>query len=224
LRKLRENEEWRRLALVRDSAHTRLECRQGGDREIAVVGERFLTSISHGFGLKRVEFVRRVSRDRLGWPRISGISISEVRLTTPGSRSFVEAHSAGSNPIDYIADMVYKADTVARQPVAYLGEFEYLVLLAAIRLAPEAYALSILRELETQASRSVTRGALYSTLDRLEDKGLIHWSVATGGADRSNLPRRAYTVTAIGLASVRASHAAMTRMARGLGDLLKDPA
>jgi DNA-binding PadR family transcriptional regulator len=113
---------------------------------------------------------------------------------------------------------------MARQPAAYLGEFEYLVLLAAVRLAPEAYALAILRELEAQTGRSVTRSALYSTLDRLEDKGLVRWRVALGGATRSHLPRRAYTVTAVGLASIRASHAALTRMTRGLGHLLKDPA
>ena len=113
---------------------------------------------------------------------------------------------------------------MARQPAAYLGEFEYLVLLATVRLAAEAFAPAILRELEAQTGRSVTRSALYSTLDRLEDKGLVRWRVATGGAARSNLPRRAYTVTAVGLTSVRASHAAMTRMARGLTHLLKDPA
>jgi len=112
---------------------------------------------------------------------------------------------------------------MVKQPAAYLGEFEYLVLLAAVRLAPEAYAPVMLRELEAQAGRSVTRSALYSTLDRLEDKGLVRWRVATGGANRSLLPRRAYTVTAHGLASIRASHAAMTRMARGLGHLLEDP-
>ena len=102
----------------------------------------------------------------------------------------------------------------------YLGEFEYLVLLAIMRLGPEAYAPSILRELETHAGRSVTRGALYRTLDRLDHKELLRWKVNVGTAARSGLPRRAYTVTPTGLASIRASHRAMSRMARGLEDLL----
>ena len=107
--------------------------------------------------------------------------------------------------------------------VVYLGEFEYLVLLAVMRLGSAAFALSILRELEEHAGRSVTRGALYTTLDRLERKELVRWKVALGGATRSDLPRRAYTLTASGLASMRASHRAMRRMAHGIEGLLGDP-
>ena len=107
----------------------------------------------------------------------------------------------------------------AARPI-YLGEFEYLVLLAIVRLGAEAYAPSILRELEERADRSVTRGALYRTLDRLDHKELLRWRVNVGNPARNDLPRRAYTVTAAGLASIRASHRAMSRMARGLEDLL----
>ena len=107
--------------------------------------------------------------------------------------------------------------------VVYLGEFEYLVLLAIVRLGPGASALSILGEIEAHAGRSVTRGALYTTLDRLEDKALVKWRVAVGGARRGNLPRRIYARTASGLASIRASHRAMRRMANGLEGLLGDP-
>jgi DNA-binding PadR family transcriptional regulator len=102
----------------------------------------------------------------------------------------------------------------------YLGEFEYLVLLAIVRLGAGAYAPAILRELETHAGRSVTRGALYRTLDRLDHKELLRWKVDVGDAARNDLPRRVYTVTAAGLASIRASHQAMSRMTRGLEDLL----
>ena len=108
----------------------------------------------------------------------------------------------------------------AARPV-YLGEFEYLVLLAVMRLGAEAYAPSILRALEEHADRSVTRGALYRTLDRLEQKELLRWKVNVGTAARNHLPRRAYTLTATGLASIRASHRAMSQMARGLEALLR---
>jgi DNA-binding PadR family transcriptional regulator len=107
----------------------------------------------------------------------------------------------------------------AAQPV-YLGEFEYLVLLAIARLGAEAYAPSILRELEENAGRSVTRGALYRTLDRLDHKELLRWRVDVGTRARNDLPRRVYAVTAAGVASIRASHRAMSRMTRGLEHLL----
>jgi DNA-binding PadR family transcriptional regulator len=109
----------------------------------------------------------------------------------------------------------------AARPI-YLGEFEQLVLMAILRLDARAYANGVLRELEDQAGRTVTRGALYRTLDRLEHKDLIRWRVDVGNAARGELPRRAYTLTASGLASVRAAHLAMRRMARGLEDRLGD--
>jgi len=56
---------------------------------------------------------------------------------------------------------------------AYLGEFEHLLLLAVLRLGSDAYGVDIARELEARAGRSVSRGALYTSLDRLEDKGLV---------------------------------------------------
>ena len=85
----------------------------------------------------------------------------------------------------------------------YLGEFELLVLLSVLRIgqddASAASGAAIARELEEQAQRRVSRGALYTTLDRLEGKGLLRWKIAAGGPERGALPRRAYTVTARGM-------------------------
>ena len=103
-----------------------------------------------------------------------------------------------------------------------LGEFEQLVLLAVLRLDADAHGVGIGRALEAHAGRSVSRGALYTTLDRLEAKGLIRWKVVPGGEERGRLPRRLYTVTAKGLAAVRHAHRALARMSRGLESLLKD--
>src|SRR5207247_7254321 len=63
---------------------------------------------------------------------------------------------------------------------AYLGEFEHLLLLAVLRLGSEAYGLDIARELDARAGRSVSRGALYTSLDRLEDNGLPRWKPSPG--------------------------------------------
>ena len=84
-------------------------------------------------------------------------------------------------------------------PPAYLGEFEQLLLLAVLRLGAAAFAPDIARELESRAGRSVSRGHLYTSLDRLEDKGLLRWRAMPGHAARDGLPRRLYTVTAAGL-------------------------
>ena len=70
---------------------------------------------------------------------------------------------------------------------AYLGEFEHLLLLAVLRLGSDAYGLDIARELEARAGRSVSRGALYTSLDRLEDKGLLRWKPSPGSLARSGL-------------------------------------
>jgi DNA-binding PadR family transcriptional regulator len=108
-------------------------------------------------------------------------------------------------------------------PPAYLGEFEQLLLLAVLRLGSEAYGADIARELEARAGRTVSRGALYTSLDRLEDKGLLRWALASGTAVRDGLPRRAYTVTPGGIEALRASRDVLRRMWRGLEGLLKEP-
>ena len=76
--------------------------------------------------------------------------------------------------LDYFVVLVYKVVTVG--DAIYLGEFEQLVLLAVLRAAQggaTASGVAIARELEQQAGRRVSRGALYTTLDRLEGKGLL---------------------------------------------------
>jgi PadR family transcriptional regulator PadR len=103
-----------------------------------------------------------------------------------------------------------------------LGEFEHLLLLAVLRRGAEAFASDIARELDVRAGRSVSRGALYTSLDRLEDKGLVRWKVAAGTALRDGLPRRAYTVTPAGIAALRTSRGVLQRMWRGLEGVLKE--
>jgi DNA-binding PadR family transcriptional regulator len=106
-------------------------------------------------------------------------------------------------------------------PPAYLGEFEQQVLLVILRLERDAGAPEIARELETLAGRSVTRGALYTTLDRLETKGLLRWKLAPGGPEREGLPRRQYAVTSAGRAALRASRDTLRRLWKGIEHLLE---
>ena len=104
-----------------------------------------------------------------------------------------------------------------------LGELEQLILLATLRLGPDAYGASIARELEAHAGRRLSRGALYTSLERLELKGLLRWKLEAGGAERAGLPKRVYAVTPRGLAAVRAAQRVLRRMWSGLEDVLKEP-
>ena len=99
---------------------------------------------------------------------------------------------------------------------AALGEFEVLVLLAVIRLGDEALPPAIKLEIEQRARRSVQRGAVYVTLDRLEAKGLLQSHLETLDARR----RRAYRVSARGLRAVRRALHAVERMRTGLEPIL----
>jgi DNA-binding PadR family transcriptional regulator len=98
----------------------------------------------------------------------------------------------------------------------YLGEFEHLVLLAVLRLGEDAYAVPIRAEIEERAGRAVARGALYTTLDRLEQKSLLRSRLGEALAERGGRPRRYYTVTARGRACLRAAREAIDRLSAGV--------
>ena len=101
-------------------------------------------------------------------------------------------------------------------PQAPLGEFEQLVLLAVMRLAGEAYAVPIRQEIEERTSRSVARGALYVTLDRLEEKGYLKSWLADATAERGGRAKRFYEVKPAGAKALEHSWAALRSMWEGL--------
>ena len=101
-----------------------------------------------------------------------------------------------------------------------LGELEQLVLLTALRLGSEAHAIDIRRELKTGAGRSVSRGALYKTLERLETKGLLSWEVSGSVPERGGLTRRRFVVTPTGVASLRHVRETLLHLWTGLEQTL----
>jgi DNA-binding PadR family transcriptional regulator len=102
--------------------------------------------------------------------------------------------------------------------MAKVGEFELLVLLAILRQSAEPYANRVRDDLEVNADRRVTRGALYRTLDRLAKKGLIEWEVEPSAApERGGHPMRRLTVTEEGRESARQSREVLLRFFEGLG-------
>ena len=98
----------------------------------------------------------------------------------------------------------------------YLGEFEQMLLLAALHLGEEAYGAALGQELEARVGRRVSRGAIYVTLDRLEAKGLVTSSLSAPRPERGGRPRRVVTVTPEGIAQLQASREALVTLWDGL--------
>jgi DNA-binding PadR family transcriptional regulator len=106
-------------------------------------------------------------------------------------------------------------------PTAKLGEFELLVLLAILRRGDDAYANDVREDLEGNAGRSVTRGALYRTLDRLTGKGFVTWElVPSQTPERGGHPMRRLFVTDEGLEAARHSRDVLLTFLDGLGPAL----
>jgi len=102
----------------------------------------------------------------------------------------------------------------------HLGEFEQIVLLAILRLGQEAYGVPIRIEIERRTGRAVTVGALYRTLDRLEDKGYISSAFSPPTPERGGRSKRYFTVRPRGLRTLRASRQALSAMWEGLEPLV----
>jgi DNA-binding PadR family transcriptional regulator len=98
----------------------------------------------------------------------------------------------------------------------YLGELEQVVMLAVARLEGEAYGMSVRREIESRAGRSVAIGAVYSTLERLEDKGFVHSVERGSGSPTDNRARRFFELTAAGVDALHAANDLQSRMWSGL--------
>ncbi len=102
----------------------------------------------------------------------------------------------------------------------HLGEFEQMILLAILQAKSDAFALAIIRELDRRAGRRVDRGALYKTLDRMEAKGLVTWSVEDPTPERGGHRRRRFEVTGAGMDALRASRKALFQLWDGLEAVL----
>ena len=100
-----------------------------------------------------------------------------------------------------------------------LGEFEHLVLLAVYRHTDGVYGHLIGQDLETLAKRRVSRGALYATLDRLEQKGFVRWRIEETGPERGGHPRRRFLATALGQRALRNYRKAMDGLMTGVEEL-----
>lgn len=102
-----------------------------------------------------------------------------------------------------------------------LGQFEQLVLTAVIRLAANAYGVTIHDKVsELAAPRKVSLGSVYVTLDRLEDKGYISSKLSDPTPERGGRSKRCYQIKALGERVLQESVITSMRMWEELAQVL----
>jgi PadR family transcriptional regulator, regulatory protein PadR len=97
-----------------------------------------------------------------------------------------------------------------------LGEFEYLLLTAAAQLGEAAYGTAIRRVIEEATGRNCSIGALYTTLDRLETKGLVKTWMGEATPQRGGRAKRMVRVTAKGIRAASDFYETVTRVSRSV--------
>jgi PadR family transcriptional regulator, regulatory protein PadR len=102
-----------------------------------------------------------------------------------------------------------------------LGEFEQLVLMALVRLGPDAYGATIRREIEGRAHRSLSISAVYTTLERLEQKGLVRSWIGEPTPQRGGRRRKHFALLPLGARALKVAYEAFTGMAAGVERRLK---
>jgi len=108
-----------------------------------------------------------------------------------------------------------------KKTAAALGDFEQLVLMGVLRLGGDAYGAAIRQEIHARSGRDVSINAVYTTLDRLEAKGLLRSWEGEPTAQRGGRRRKFYELKPAGLAALRQAYRAFTSMADGLEQRLE---
>src|SRR3954464_15752870 len=103
-----------------------------------------------------------------------------------------------------------------KQNAPALGDFEQLVLFGVLRLDGDAYGAAIRQEIHARSGRDVSINAVYTTLDRLEQKALLKSWTGEPTAERGGRRRKFYALRAAGQAALRQAYQTFTAMADGL--------
>jgi PadR family transcriptional regulator, regulatory protein PadR len=103
----------------------------------------------------------------------------------------------------------------------FVGEFELYVMLALAHLGDHAYGVTIRREIESRTGRTVAIGAVYATLARLEEKGLVRFNLSDPQPVQGGRARKYFTLTRAGIGALRHSTSMLGRMMAGLSAELK---
>lgn len=97
-----------------------------------------------------------------------------------------------------------------------IGEFEYLILAATARLGAEAYGAAIRLQIEDFTQRSCSVGALYTTLDRLQEKGLVETWMGSPTRQRGGRSKRMVHITGRGIKAATDFYEAVKRSSSGV--------
>jgi DNA-binding PadR family transcriptional regulator len=101
----------------------------------------------------------------------------------------------------------------------FLTDLELMILLAVMRVGDEAYGVTITREIEDTTGRGVAVAVVYTTLDRLEDRGLVASAIGDPTPERGGRAKRFFRVTAKGLRQARTTQRALTALWKGVPEL-----
>jgi DNA-binding PadR family transcriptional regulator len=103
----------------------------------------------------------------------------------------------------------------------WLGEFEQLVMFAVLHLAPDSYGMTVRSAIEERTGRAASAGAVYTTLDRLEKRGLVKSSWGEATAMRGGKRKRHYVLTSAGHDALARAWDAVRTMARAAAPKLE---
>lgn len=102
-----------------------------------------------------------------------------------------------------------------------LGEFEQLVLIAIVRLEDDAYGATIRRDIEARTGRRLSISAVYTTLERLEQKGCVRSWIGEPTPQRGGRRRKHFDLSPLGARALKTAYRAYAGMIAGLEGRLK---
>ena len=100
-----------------------------------------------------------------------------------------------------------------------LSDAELMTLLAVLRVGPKAYGVPVAHEIAATAGREIAVAVVYSTLERLEEKGFVTSTVGEPTPERGGRAKRFYRVTQTGIQAVKDTQKALVPLWRGLPQL-----
>jgi DNA-binding PadR family transcriptional regulator len=102
-----------------------------------------------------------------------------------------------------------------------IGDFEQLILFALVRLGSDAYGVTVRREIEERTGRTISSGALYTALDRLERRGLVASRLGESTPERGGKRKRLYTLQPAGEQVLARVYESLRLMASGVAARLR---
>lgn len=116
--------------------------------------------------------------------------------------------------LDARTTFLYYVETMAKGES--LGEFEHLVMLAVLRLGADAYGMRVRREIAERTGRDVSIGAVYATLERLEEKGLVISEMGEPTPERGGRAKRSFRLTGAGVEAINRVQEGLLSMLEGM--------